>query len=61
VRGVDAGPLLGREGEASLVVPDGAAGPAFLVYNNFRTIMRWNKSTYFAAAVGYLADSMARA
>jgi len=60
VRGVDAGPLLGREGEASLVVPDGAGGRAFLVYDNFRTIMRWNKSTYFAAAVGYLADSMAR-
>jgi membrane-bound lytic murein transglycosylase B len=60
VRGADAGPLLGREGEASLVVPDGGGGRAFLVYDNFRTIMRWNKSTYFAAAVGYLADSMAR-
>jgi len=33
---------------------------AFLVYDNFRTIMKWNKSTYFATAVGYLADSMAR-
>ena len=52
--------LPGREGEASLVMPDGAGGPAFLVYDNFRTIMKWNKSTYFAAAVGYLADSMAR-
>jgi membrane-bound lytic murein transglycosylase B len=60
VRSVDAGPLSGREGEASLVMPDGAGGPAFLVYDNFRTIMRWNKSTYFAAAVGYLADRMAR-
>ena len=60
IRGIDAAPLAGRAGEASLVVPDGAGGPAFLVYDNFRTIMRWNKSTYFAAAVGYLADSMAR-
>ncbi|MBV9685902.1 MAG: lytic murein transglycosylase [Alphaproteobacteria bacterium] len=60
VRSADAGPLAGREGEASLVMPDGAGGPAFLVYDNFRTIMKWNKSTYFAAAVGYLADSMAR-
>jgi membrane-bound lytic murein transglycosylase B len=41
-------------------MPDGAGGPAFLVYDNFRTIMKWNKSTYFATAVGYLADSMAR-
>jgi membrane-bound lytic murein transglycosylase B len=54
------GPLAGREGEASVVTPDGAGGPAFLVYENFRTIMKWNKSTYFATAVGYLADSMAR-
>ena len=60
VRSIDAGPLAGREGEASLVMPDGTDGPAFLVYDNFRTIMKWNTSTYFAAAVGYLADSMAR-
>jgi membrane-bound lytic murein transglycosylase B len=60
VRSIDAGPLAGRESEASLVMPDGSSGPAFLVYDNFRTIMKWNKSTYFAAAVGYLADSMAR-
>ena len=61
VRSMDRGPLAVREWEASLVMPDGEGGPAFLVYDNFRTIMRWNKSTYFAAAVGYLADSMARA
>jgi len=60
VRSVDAGPLASRESEASLVMPDGATGPAFLVYENFRVIMRWNKSTYFAASVGYLADSMRR-
>ena len=60
VRSIDGGPLAGREGEASLVMPDGASGPAYLVYDNFRAIMKWNKSTYFATAVGYLADSMAR-
>lgn len=60
VRRLDAGPLASPDGEASLVLPGGAAGPALLVTANFRTIMRWNKSTYFAAAVGYLADSMAR-
>jgi len=31
-------------------MPDGAVGPAFLVYDNFRTIMNENKSIYFAAA-----------
>lgn len=59
VRSLDARPLAAHEVEASLVMPDGAGGPALLVYDNFRTIMRWNKSTYFAGAVGYLADAMA--
>src|SRR3954453_115332 len=58
VRSADAGPLSGRESEASLVMPDGAAGPAFLVNDNFRAIMKWNRSVYFAAAVGSLADSI---
>jgi membrane-bound lytic murein transglycosylase B len=60
VRPVGAAPFTGREGEASLVLPDGLGGTGLLVYNNFRAIMRWNKSTKFAAAVGYLADSMDR-
>jgi membrane-bound lytic murein transglycosylase B len=54
VRPADASPLPGLD--ASLVMPDGSAGPALLVYDNFRAIMKWNKSTYFAAAVGMLAD-----
>ena len=41
---------------ASVVIPDGPDGPAFLVYENFRVIMRWNRSTFFATAVGLLAD-----
>ena len=60
VRSIDSGPLATRESEASLVLPDGVNGPALLVYDNFRVIMKWNKSTYFAASVGYLADSMVR-
>src|SRR5271165_1069194 len=60
VRSINAGPLAERESEASLVMPEGANGPALLVYANFRAIMKWNPSTYFAVSVGYLADSMAR-
>lgn len=45
---------------ASVVAPDGLEGPTFLVYDNYRVIMRWNKSTYFATSVGLLADSIAR-
>jgi membrane-bound lytic murein transglycosylase B len=48
-----------REPAASLVLPDGVGGAAFLVYDNFRAIKRWNNSTYFAAAVGSIADSIA--
>lgn len=55
VRSTDAAAL--PPTEASLVMPDGSGGPALLVYDNFRTIMKWNKSTYFAASVGMLADS----
>jgi membrane-bound lytic murein transglycosylase B len=40
----------------SIVLPGGAAGPAFLVYRNFRNIMVWNRSLLYALAVGYLSD-----
>lgn len=46
--------------KAWIVAPDGLAGPAFLVYDNYRVIMKWNKSTYFATSVGLLADQIAR-
>ena len=42
----------------SIVAPDGAGGRVFLVYDNFRTIMKWNHSTYFALAVNLLADEI---
>ncbi len=36
--------------------PPRPPGPYFLVYDNFRTIMDWNKSFFFATSVGQLAD-----
>ncbi|GIU52666.1 lytic murein transglycosylase [Shewanella sp. KT0246] len=41
---------------ASLYVPSGHTGPAFLGYDNFDVIMRWNRSEFYAIAVGHLAD-----
>lgn len=41
---------------ASLVLPMGYQGAAFLVYRNFRTILRWNRSILYALSVGYLSD-----
>lgn len=44
--------------EGSIVVPAGYKGPAFLVYDNFRAIMTWNRSIYYALAVGHLSDRL---
>ena len=41
---------------AALIVPAGHKGPVFLVYRNFDVIMRWNRSEFYALAVGRLAD-----
>jgi membrane-bound lytic murein transglycosylase B len=38
---------------ASLIKP---GEKAFLVYDNWQTLMKWNPSLYFSTAVGYLAD-----
>ncbi|MDN3517949.1 lytic murein transglycosylase [Aquisalimonas lutea] len=42
--------------DGSIVLPAGHDGPAFLVYDNFRVILRWNRSVSYAIAVGHLAD-----
>ncbi|GLR72282.1 lytic murein transglycosylase [Agaribacter marinus] len=40
---------------AKLIVPAGHKGPAFLAYDNFKTILRWNNSEFYGIAVGRLA------
>jgi membrane-bound lytic murein transglycosylase B len=56
------GNALAREPiNAALVVPAGHRGPAFLAYDNFRVIMGWNRSEFYAIAVGHLADRIAGA
>jgi membrane-bound lytic murein transglycosylase B len=44
--------------QASLLLPEGPGGPAFLVYDNYHTLLKWNRSTYFALTVGQLADAI---
>ena len=44
--------------DASLVWMDERSGPAYLAYQNFRVLMAWNRSTYFAATVGELSDRL---
>jgi len=44
---------------ASLILPMGYNGPAFLAYRNFRAILRWNHSILYALSVGHLSDRLA--
>lgn len=57
VRPLDGSELDG-EGTASVLVLAGHRGPAFLVRDNFRAIMRYNPSTSYSLAVALLADRM---
>jgi lytic murein transglycosylase len=43
---------------ASLLLPAGARGPAFLMLPNFRVIMKYNPAEAYALAIGYLADRL---
>ncbi len=58
VRKADGSDLPSRQLIASLVQPKGGNGQTFLIYNNYRTILKWNYSTYFAMSVGQLADKL---
>ncbi|WP_235720881.1 lytic murein transglycosylase [Magnetospirillum molischianum] len=56
IHAADGKPLPQRDIRASLIRAEQGKGQPFLVYDNFRTIMKWNRSTFFALAVGHLAD-----
>ncbi len=46
--------LPSRDLDARIVTTEG--GSAYMVYSNFDTTLKWNKSDFFAIAVGTLAD-----
>lgn len=56
VRRADGRSLPTRNLDASLVLPGGENGPAYIIYSNYRAILKWNRSNYFAVSVGHLAD-----
>ena len=58
VRRADGADLPGRQLSAAIILPDGPGSTAYMVYDNFRNIMKWNRSTYFALAVGILSDQL---
>jgi membrane-bound lytic murein transglycosylase B len=47
--------------QASLLLPMGRNGPAFLAYPNFRVYTQWNQSLTYAMTAAHLADRMAGA
>ena len=42
----------------AILLPQGYAGPAFLVYRNFEVVMGWNRSINYALAALILADRL---
>ena len=52
-------PLPPVKHSAAIIIPAGHKGPAFLVYENFHTIMKWNHSESYALSVSLLADQIA--
>jgi membrane-bound lytic murein transglycosylase B len=44
--------------KARLIIPDNYGQYGYLVYNNFENLLNWNRSNYFAIAVGKLSDNI---
>ncbi len=59
-RGVEPLAPLGDDVMAALFEPDGAAAPGYLLTQNYRVILEYNCSNYYAMSVGLLADEIAR-
>lgn len=43
---------------ATLIQPDGPGGRAFLAFDNYRALLNYNCSNYYAISVGLLADAI---
>ena len=42
--------------QVSLIMPDGITGRKYLVYDNYRTLLKWHSSDYFALSLTYLSE-----
>ncbi len=56
VRRADGADLPRHDLQAALALPQSPAGPAFIVYGNYETILRYNCAHYYALTVGALSD-----
>jgi membrane-bound lytic murein transglycosylase B len=53
---IDGSPLPDEREQASVIFPGTPAEGAYLVSDNYKLLLQWNRSRYFATAVGTLAD-----
>jgi peptidoglycan lytic transglycosylase B len=51
-------PDVAADEPTTLALPGGPGGPAYLVFSNYRVILSWNRSDYFAMSVVRLADQI---
>jgi hypothetical protein len=54
-------PLPADNLSASLLLPMGRLGPAFLAYQNFQVYLQWNNSLVYSTTAAYLASRIAGA
>jgi lytic murein transglycosylase len=45
-------------GTGSVLAPAGASGPAFLLFQNFNVILRYNNAQNYALGIGHLSDRL---
>src|SRR5262249_59746308 len=57
----DGRPLPADDLPASLLLPMGRFGPAFLAYDNFRVYLQWNNALVYSTTAAYLATRIAGA
>src|SRR5204862_5940576 len=57
----DGRPLPADDLPASLLLPVGRFGPAFLAYDNFRVYLQWNNALVYSTTAAYLATRIAGA
>jgi membrane-bound lytic murein transglycosylase B len=58
IRRAGGGSFREPDARAYLLMPAGARGPAFLMLQNFRVIMKYNPAEAYALAIGHLADRL---
>lgn len=44
--------------KSELIRPNG--GPNFLIFNNFKVLMKWNRSIYYAGTINWMAEQICR-